>query len=548
MSKFAKSVENIFRGIGKAFFRYPISMVTAFLVALIGIIFVGDIGFFEIKFLTALQVSLLLCGAIGMVISALIQKFELEFEVKILMYIATVGIAAAAFSALNFNDVAVNIEILPRLGALMIICFLVFLVIPSYKNDKYDFNDTVFMNLKGYFIAGIYSLVILLGLYAVTFAFQSLIYSDLSSKVYAYIGLFSLFLWYAFYLGHLPDFSERETDAAIDRAIRQPKFIEILNQYILVPLIGLMSLVLIVWIGRILIFQTWPTFGMVSGIFVTYSVLGILLYVLVSKKELKVSQLYRRIFPIIALVFLGFEGYSAWKEFVMNGLSTFTYFVVLILLGTASASIVFIFNSVKRNRFVAYILVVMTVISVTPVIGYMDLPGNENFAIERNYMKDNYPDPNDKSTNLKVDYIIINVKDEPLDITGYKYSLTSINDFSEEFLVFNKKDHYLISFESNEIYDGKGDFPRIRIKKNGVNYVNQSMEEYLRGMFNKYKKVGTMYSENERALSSKLMSYAFEKEGLKIKIFFSWMRMDKEIGKTVPFSVGVAVSQILVGF
>jgi len=544
MSKFSGSVGNVMKGIVQAFFRYPISMVAAYILVLIGSIYVEDNNFFEAKFLTSLQISLMLCGAIGMVLSAAVQKYVIEFEVKIILYISAIGGSVATFLVLYYTDEAVNNEILPRLGALVIICFLLFLVIPSYKNFKYDFNDTVFMNLKGFFIAGIYSLVLLLGLFAVVGAVQMLIYPDLTHTIISHIALFCLFLWYAFYLGHLPHFSEHEADAAVDRAIRQPKFIEILDQYILVPLMGLMSLVLIVWIGRILIFQSWPVFGMVSGIFSTYSILGILLYVLVSKKELRVSQLYRRIFPIFALIFIVFEGFSAWKEISKTGMSTYSYFVILILLGSVAASIVFIFNKVRCNRLVAYILIVMTIVAVLPFVGYKELPKNVNAAlgvkVEERWRE---PDP----VLEKANRVWLELEKTVIDLKGYSYSLNVLSDLDLE----NKKEYkipndladfyvkYIDSYENGVI-------PRIQVKKNNDLIIDQDLSEYIRNLVEKYATVQS--KEEPRQLPVSEMSLIIEKEGIRLKVIFDTINIETYPVDSSRNYYGLGVSQILVGF
>ncbi len=545
MSKFSGSVGNVMKGIVRAFLRYPISIVAAFAMAVFASIQNEDYTIFEAKFFQSLMLALTFGTALGMVISATIQKFAIEFEVKVILYIAGIGAILATFFALYFTSDAINEEIVPRLVALSAICILVFLVIPSLKNSRYDFNDTIFMNLKAFFISGIYALVILLGLYAISFAVQSLIYTELTRTIYMHIGLLSLFLWYAFYLGHFPYFCEHETDAAIERAIRQPKFIEILNQFILIPIMAIMSLVLAVWVGRILIFQSWPTFELVAGIFSFYSVIGILLYILVSSFELRISKLYRRIFPIVGLLFLLFEGVAIFNQVKDRGLSISNYFVALIWLGAVASLIFFLFIKVKRNRVVAYILAVLTVVSVTPFIGVQDLPKNVNAAlgvkVEEPWRE---PDP----VVEKMNRVWLALEKTAIDLTGYSYSLNvlgNLNDGTEknEFIIANNQDSYIVKYIDEY---GFGKIPIIQVKKNNEIIVEQDFSVYAQNLVEKY---GTERSiADPKKLPVSEMSVVIEMEGVRLKVIFDTINIETYPVDSSRNYYGLGVSQILVGF
>jgi len=543
MSQFAKSVENTLMGIGRAFLRYPISIVAAFALAVVVSIQNENTQFFEEKFFQSLLLALTFGAALGMFLSAAIQKFALGIVGKIIMYLAGSGAAVAAFVALYFTSDAVLEEIIPRLVALSVLCVLGFLVIPSLKNSRYDFNDIIFMNLKAYFISGIYALVILLGLYAVAFAVQSLIYTEMSSTIYAHIGIFSLFLWYAFYLGHLPEFSEHEVDATIERAIRQPKFIEILNQYILIPLMAILSLVLAIWMVRILVFQAWPTFELVAAIFSFYSVLGILLYILVSSFELRISKLYRRIFPIVGLLFLAFEGAAIFNQVKVYGLSILHYFVILIWLGSVASLLFFLFIKVNRNRVVAYILAALTVVSVTPVIGYKDLPKTISNALGKNEVQNVKPAP--KPVALNMNRVWLSLEKAPIDLKGYAYSLNVLSDFRDkkEYLISNNQESYSVKYiDSN----GNSKIPRIQVERNNASIIDQDLSSYIRTLVEKY---GTMRSmEKPKPLHVSEMSVLSEKAGIKLKIIFDFIRIEEYPSDSSQNYYGLGVSQILVGF
>ena len=380
MNKVLQAVTDVFKGGVRAFSRYPVSIITAFIVAVISSIYIENITFIEGKLLQSLQLSLIFGGVLGMAISASIQKFEVDFKNKIFMYTMGIVTIAGVFFSLYLPSGDLNGVTISRVVAATIIFYIIFLVIPSYKNEKYDFNQTIFMNIKAFFISGIYGLVILLGLYFVAFAVGSLIYTEMSSNIYGHIGILSLFLGYAFYLGHLPYFCKDEKDEIIEKAIKNPKFIEILIQFILIPIMVILSVVLLIWVGRILILQTWPEFMLVAGIFTAYSLFGILIYMLVSHYEAPISKVYRKIFPFAALIFLVFEGIDISLQISKSGIKTDVYFIILAWLFAVTSCALFVFVNAQKNRVIAYVAIGLIVVSVMPVVGVKDLPLNMQTA------------------------------------------------------------------------------------------------------------------------------------------------------------------------
>ncbi|MFA5528948.1 MAG: hypothetical protein WC996_10085, partial [Peptostreptococcales bacterium] len=113
-----------------------------------------------------------------------------------------------------------------------------------------DFAKAFFMSHKAFFIALIYGVIILGGSMGVARAVQALLYQNMSSKVYMYISTITGLMAFTLYVGYFPDFRKGQKDEHREIAEKQPRFIEILFGYIMVPLMIALSIVLLLWAGR----------------------------------------------------------------------------------------------------------------------------------------------------------------------------------------------------------------------------------------------------------------------------------------------------------
>ena len=147
----------------------------------------------------------------------------------------------------RYNTISVISEV--RVGVGILISLLAFIVLAGYPKDKSDFSSSLFMTHKAFFIALIYGLVILGGTSGVARAVQALLYNDMSSKVYMYIDTLAGFIAFTIFVGYFPDFRKGTDDEHREIAQRQPRFIEVLFGYILVPIVLALTVVLLIWAG-----------------------------------------------------------------------------------------------------------------------------------------------------------------------------------------------------------------------------------------------------------------------------------------------------------
>lgn len=291
-----------------------------------------------------------------------------------------------------------------RVGALMLVSFLTFIVMAGYPKDQSDFAHSYFMTHKAFFIALLYGIVIMSGTSAVAGAIRALLYREMSSKVYMYIGTLSGFLAFTIFLGYFPDFSKANSDEHRAVAQKQPRFVEVLFQYIMVPIVLAMTVVLLLWAGKTIIGGMRANFFRLSSIATSFAVSGIWLHIMVTHNETPIAKFYKKTYPVAVLFILAFEAWAFVLQLQKFGLKTTEYFFIVVWIAALLAAVLLIVK--KSNAHIGIVAVVcsLAVITVMPFVGYNELPVNAQIKRLENLLE---------SQGMLEDGKLIAAKDEP---------------------------------------------------------------------------------------------------------------------------------------
>ena len=275
-----------------------------------------------------------------------------------------------------------------RVSMVMLVSYLTFVVLAGVQAEnnhmseakeknlkvKYDFAKSFFMSHKAFFIALIYGAVMMVGSSGVAGAVQALIYNDMSSKVYMYIATVVGFLVFTIYIGYFPDFRMGSLDEHREVAQKQPRFVEILFGYIMVPIVLALTIVLFIWAGRTIMGGTGASFIRLSSIAASYTIGGIWLHIMVTHHESGVAKFYRRVYPLAALVILGFEAWALINQLGKSGLKITEYTFIIIWIIAATGAVLLLLMKNKAHPVIVAITCGLAIISVLPIIGYHSLP------------------------------------------------------------------------------------------------------------------------------------------------------------------------------
>jgi hypothetical protein len=263
-----------------------------------------------------------------------------------------------------------------RVGVLMLVSFLTFIVMAGNPNDRSDFAHSYFMTHKAFFIALLYGIVIMSGTSAVAGAIRALLYREMSSKVYMYIGTLSGFLAFTIFLGYFPDFSKGNSDEHRAVAQKQPRFVEVLFQYIMVPIVLAMTVVLLLWAGKTIFGGMRANFFRLSSIATSFAVSGIWLHIMVTHNETPVAKFYKKTYPVAVLFILAFEAWAFVLQLQKFGLKTTEYFFIVVWIAALLAAILLIVKKSYAHIGIVAVVCSLAVITVLPFVGYNELPVN----------------------------------------------------------------------------------------------------------------------------------------------------------------------------
>ncbi len=261
-----------------------------------------------------------------------------------------------------------------RMTTLTMIVFLAFLLFASRPKEKPKVARAIFMSQKTILVAGIYGLVLMAGTSAIAGAIQALLYTQMSYKVYQYLGALVGLITFMLFLGALPDFSADEKDEKWLAAEKQARFIHLLFAYILTPIMIALTLVLLLWTVKTIFQGVGSDFVLLSGIATTYTVVGLWLHMMVEESDTPITNFYLKAYPYAALVILAFEAWALITHLMLYGLQTTEYYFIATWVVAVSGMLLILLKKTSAYAWILLLTMGAMLVTILPVIGYNSLP------------------------------------------------------------------------------------------------------------------------------------------------------------------------------
>lgn len=157
--------------------------------------------------------------------------------------------------------------------------------------------------------------------------------------------------------------------------VRQhPKFISSLFNYILVPILTVLTVVLLIWTLKEVIFGAETEFLRLEGIATAYAIAGIWLHILLTSYTTPMADFYKRVYPVSALVILLAEIWVILQQLKLEQLKEVTYYFMLVWLCALVSIITLVLMKAKAHAILTIVVIVASVVSVLPVVGAQALP------------------------------------------------------------------------------------------------------------------------------------------------------------------------------
>ncbi|MDN5372890.1 MAG: hypothetical protein PWR19_1936 [Carnobacterium sp.] len=371
--KVIQNIQNKFQGFIQACKRYPLSVV--FLVAIAGL------NAYMIQQEADDYTRYLYSFFIGIFLSATAQHvYERFFEKTMQRILLMVG--AIILTVLYFYTIGSSTDYDPettiKTGIIFFALTFAFMWIPTI-NSKVTFNKSFLATFKSFFTTVLFSVVLYAGIGVILLAVDQLLFSlDYKVNLHCLNLVASLFAPIFFlsgtplYLSKQDEFTQSLEEQAdkqeqIEQELMVPKVLELLLSYIVIPLTAIFTIILLVYLLQNITGEFW-TNNLLEPMLVSYAITVIIVYFLVSTINTKSAIFFRKIFPKVLVPIVLFQTVSSVLRIQETGLTLGRYYVILFGVFAFIAGIIFSVLPVRKNGWVAVVLIVFSLISILPPV------------------------------------------------------------------------------------------------------------------------------------------------------------------------------------
>jgi len=321
----------------------------------------------------------------AMVAQIIYERFYSTVFSRLLLY----G-GAIVFDVLFYVLIAANglegIQDFVRTSLLLSALSVAFVWVPSIRSNV-KFHHTLLAGFRASFLAFLFTLVLMIGVSLLLGAIDQLLfglptdtYFHALNPIYSFIGPLLFLTWIPRYPGKwLKTQNEEEQSLYIEdmeKATTPPKSLEWLLSYIVIPLIAIFTVILVAYLLLNISGDFW-TDNLLEPMLVSYTTIGILVYLLASTLNNAFAKQFIRWYPKVLVPLVLFQTIASFLRMREIGLTHGRYFTLMAGIFTIIAGIIFILFYSKRNSWIGALLLVFLVVSITPPV--------DAFTVSRNY-------------------------------------------------------------------------------------------------------------------------------------------------------------------
>lgn len=448
--KLIQKIQDKFQGIIQAVRRYPLTVV--FLLAFAGL------NAFLIQQETDTYTRYVYSFLVGIFLSVVAQQiYERFFEKnsqRILLMVGAILLTIAYYFTIG-SEADYDFEMTVKTGIIFFILTVAFIWVPTIKNEV-TFNESYLSAFKAFFTTLLFTLVLYAGIGFILLATDQLLFSvNYKVNLHALNLVLSLFAP-IFFLSYTPLYLSKKDESTLSPEKRTaklkelksdvsvPKMFELLISYIIIPLTTIFTVILLVYLLQNITGDFW-TNNLLEPMLVSYSITVIVVYILASNIETKSAILFRKIFPKVLIPIVLFQTIASVLRIQETGLTYGRYYVILFGLFATIAGVLFSVLPIRKNGWVAVVLMVLSLISLVPPI--------DAFTVSRVSQTNLLERTLEKNQMLEGNAIIPNAdipKEDKIKISQTVYYLTSM-DYNED-IKWLAPYNQLLSYQFEEVF------------------------------------------------------------------------------------------------
>lgn len=368
--------------------RFPVVILILAFISIIFSMLIEDSLASHEQLLTRFILSGIFGAFLGVTSQFLIERFKHFSKYKLTLNVLTIILSVLYFYFLTSDDKFSQTMVI-RLFACIFALFSTYLFLPSAKNDV-DFGKIALVHFKSAFTSILYGVVLYIGLIAIYFAIDLLLFKLNNNIIGHMANIVFIFFTPIYYLSLLPKFNSKEkTDMDLNNEKTiYPHVLEILVSYIVIPLISIFSVVLIIYFMKILFTGVWPV-GQVGPMVLGYSAVGLLIYILGSNLSNKFTILFRKLFPIALIPLVVMQFVSSYIRIDAYGITESRYYVIIFGIFSIVCSLYLVLSRRKNPNMIVILAACFAIISIIPPIDAFSISSNSQEARLNNILVKN---------------------------------------------------------------------------------------------------------------------------------------------------------------
>lgn len=321
--------------------------------------------------------------------------FREKEKMRYVLFVPVLLFALLYYFMIDIESDMFSLKVVVRTVALAFALLMAFIWIPSIKS-RLSFSDSFAAGFKSLFTTIMFSIVLGAGILSILSAVNVLLINvDYrlflhASNIVASLFAPLLFLSYIpVYLQQNESSSEQINQSAeVDEAISVPKTLEVLLTYIVIPLTMVFTIILALYILMNIGRDFWIN-NLLEPMLVSYAIVVILVMLFIGRLDNKMVVYFRLVFPKILFLIVLLQTVASVIQISEKGLTIGRYYVILFGVFAIIASIIFSIWPKQKNGLVAAVLIVFSLISITPPVDAFTVSKNGQIAFLEATLKNN---------------------------------------------------------------------------------------------------------------------------------------------------------------
>lgn len=300
--------------------------------------------------------------------------FREKEKMRYVLFVPAILFALLYYFMIDIESDMFSLKVVVRTVALVFALLMAFIWIPSIKS-RLSFSDSFTAGFKSLFTTIMFSIVLGAGILSILSAVNVLLI-DLDYRLFLHASnivasLFAPILFLSYIPVYLPQ-SESSTEqinqsAEVDEAISVPKTLEVLLTYIVIPLTMVFTIILALYILMNIGRDFWIN-NLLEPMLVSYAIVVILVMLFIGRLDNKMVVYFRLIFPKILFLIVLLQTVASVIQISEKGLTIGRYYVILFGVFAIVSSIIFSIWPKQKNGLVAVVLIVFSLVSITPPV------------------------------------------------------------------------------------------------------------------------------------------------------------------------------------